>query len=501
MNSTAKPLRWQGALEEGLARSLPAFLPAQRWFAGKARRIEAARAEDCVWLRDDDEPEALVVARVEYADGAAERYLLLVALRRDPAALPALGRLDVEGETRHLVEGAAHGPDALALLRHFDRVHALVGVHGGVLRVADVPAADPGVLRASALAGSDVRSLGAEQSNTSLRVGRGHVFKLFRRYEGGENPEVEIGRYLAAGGSFRAAPALRGSLSWTPSGGVAGTVGALSDRVDHQGDGWTWTLERLREVFARAASPEPLAGEIFRLGVVTAELHAALAARPEARGFAPAPATAEDVAAWMTAFRARAGRVLGLVAEGLDRLDAGTRDRCETILRLRSRLEAASALPEPAGDGAFLKIRLHGDYHLGQTLKVADGFALIDFEGEPSRPLAERRALHCALKDVAGMLRSFDYAIESARAGAPADGAWTAAPPPLRESFLRGYEERAAALGATFLPADPAARERWLAFFELDKALYELDYEIQNRPAWLRIPATGILRLLGEVAP
>jgi trehalose synthase-fused probable maltokinase len=156
----------------------------------------------------------------------------------------------------------------------------------------------------------------------------------------------------------------------------------------------------------------------------------------------------------------------------------------------------ASTLAQLAGrvttlDG-FHKIRVHGDYHLGQTLKTPDGFVVIDFEGEPARPLPERRAKSCALKDVAGMMRSFDYATETARA----QGGTLPATLDLSRPFLDGYLSTAALHGAAFLPRERAAIDAWLDFFELEKALYEVDYEINNRLDWVHIPLGGVLRIL-----
>jgi maltose alpha-D-glucosyltransferase/alpha-amylase len=492
--------RWQGALEEALAARLAGFLPAQRWFGSKARRIASARADDTIWLRGGAEPCALIVARVEYTGAAPERYALLVTLRREPDGHPVLATLGSRGETRHVVESAGDGTGSLALLRHLGRAEDLPAVHGGTLSFGDLPADGAGALDAAALTRARVRPLGVEQSNSSFLVRPRHVFKLFRRLEPGESPEVEIGRFLATRTSFRSSPALRGSVTWRPADGNPGTVGALQDWVENLGDGWKWTLGALAGIFTSREGPETLVNEILTLGATTAELHAALASRADAPGFAPEPATSDDVRTWEDALRTRAAGVFETISEAKDAMDERTRGLCEGLFRLRGRADAWAGLSEPMGPAAFSKIRVHGDYHLGQTLKTRDGFVLIDFEGEPARPLAERRRPHCAAKDVAGMLRSFDYAIESARAALPEDRGGSAPAPPLRDAFLRGYEARAAELGGGFLPTDPNARDRLLRFFELDKAFYELEYEIQNRPAWLHIPAAGVLRLAAEAS-
>jgi maltose alpha-D-glucosyltransferase/alpha-amylase len=498
VSATPRTTRWQGTLEEALAQGLPGFLPAQRWFGSKARRIASARADDTVWLRGGAEPCALVVTRVEYPGASPERYALLVTLRRESGGHPVLATLAVRGETRHVVESAGDGTGALALLHHLDRSHELRAVHGGALSFGDLPS--EGALGVSGLTRTRVRPLGVEQSNSSFLVRPRHVFKLFRRLEPGESPEVEIGRFLGRCTSFRSSPALRGSVTWRPADGAPGTVGALQDWVENVGDGWKWTLGQLAAIFTSREGPEGLVHEILRLGATTAELHAALASRPDAPGFTPEPATRNDLRAWEEGLRARSTGVFEMIADALGGMDDRTRGLCEALFRVRGRGDTWVRLPEPVGPAAFSKIRVHGDYHLGQTLKTPDGFVLIDFEGEPARSLAERQRPHCAAKDVAGMLRSFDYAVATARAALPAEAGSRAAAPPLREAFLRGYEARAAELGGGFLPADPEARDRLLRFFELDKAFYELEYEIQNRPAWLHIPAAGVLHLAAEAS-
>lgn len=492
--SSNRAERWRTPLAAALPGWLPDFLPGQRWFGAKARRIVSARLADAAWLRGGESPCALVVAEVGYADGGTESYSLLLALRREPAGLPVLGRLEAAGETRHVVEAAAHPADAIVLLRHLGEEHDLATAGGGALRFADLPPEREGALAARELRARMVRPLGVEQSNTSLKVGSRHVFKLLRRLESGESAELETMRFLTRRTSFRAAPGLRGSLTWAPAAGPAVTVGVLQDRIANLGDGWKWLLAQLREILALRANPEPLVGEVFSLGALTAEFHAAMACDPHTPAFAPEPASAADAAGWRESLLDRAGRVFAHLAEASGGMAEPARGLSESLLRLRPRLDAVAAPPPVTGAGGFHKIRVHGDYHLGQTLKTAQGFVLIDFEGEPARPLAERRRRHCALKDVAGMLRSFDYGIGAARAEFPEVA--PAAGPPLAESFLRGYESRALEGDALFLPRDAAARAAWAAFFELDKALYEIEYEMQNRPAWLPLPLAGTLRIL-----
>jgi trehalose synthase-fused probable maltokinase len=364
------------------------------------------------------------------------------------------------------------------------------------------------------LVADSVRLLGAEQSNTSIRIGRSHVFKLFRRLGDGENPEVEITRFLTGRTSFRAVPGLRGSLAYEPATGPASTLGVLQDWVENDGDGWSYTVAALREILRGGASTDALYSDMRRLGEITGEFHAALASYPAALAFAPEPATSRDLKGWKSSLATRAECLCRLLAERLTGLPSDVRPLAESLLGRRGRFEELALAPDLDARRGFAKIRVHGDFHLGQTLKVATGFVLFDFEGEPARPLAERRAKHCALKDVAGMLRSFDYAVATAR-GAELDGQDSLAglckqasaladqpvrtDPPghvplLREAFLEGYRGRAR--GAVFLPSDQGTLAAWLDFFELDKALYEVEYEVNNRPDWVAIPLEGMRRIM-----
>jgi maltose alpha-D-glucosyltransferase/alpha-amylase len=486
-------VRDRALLGSALARALPGFLPAQRWYGAKARGLDSVSLEDAAWL-DGDGSAALAVAAVRYDDGGVERYSLLLALRRDPGSLPVLGRYDAGHDSPWLVE-AGGDPEALeALLRRFDAPEDVPTERGGLLRYGDVsPPAGAAGWMAEAIA-EGLKPLGVEQSNTSVRAGKRHVFKLLRRLEEGENPEVEIGRFLSTRTTFRSAPALRGSLSLLRAGVPPATVGVLQDWVENEGDGWRWTIERLREFVARREPARRLAAEMAGLGTVTADFHLAISSAPDDADFAPErpePADWESLRASLLKRRDRVASAIARAAAGLDPAGRSIADaflaRRDDFLRRLSALPDADAIP-------FRKIRVHGDYHLGQTLKVASGFLLIDFEGEPARPLAERRRRQAALKDVAGMLRSFDYAWQSARSGpsepeeAPADL--------LRAPFLEAYRARVMGAPLPIVPGNPDRFGAWTAVYELDKALYEVEYELNHRPDWIGIPLRGILAIL-----
>jgi trehalose synthase-fused probable maltokinase len=466
------------------AARLPAFLLGQRWFPGKARGLATVAIDDVAVLprrTEDAPPCALVVARATFTDGGEERYTLLIAaVGSDDDSDRIVDERDWPG-SGGLVEACPIEACGRALLAGFSTGSGLPTRAGGALVHGD--RSSPGAFERTPLDTCSVHPLGAEQSNTSLRVGGGLVFKLFRRFEPGENPEVEIGRFLHRTG-FRSMPVLHGSLSLDRD-GTRHTVGVLQSFVANEGDGWRWTLERLSE--GQGAPAEAMRG----LGEITAAFHIAIASDPAEPGFAPKAASAANCAAWTGGVRVRLERTLELLARMKTRLPDAVRPLAARVLAERPMLERLASAPDLAF-GGFDLIRIHGDFHLGQTLRVADGFMLMDFEGEPARSLAERRAPSAALRDVAGMLRSFGYAVVAAGIEDPRTER------ALRDAYLAGYDARAGA--APFLPAGAEARAAWIAFFELEKALYEIEYEINNRPDWLSIPLRGILRVLGQEA-
>jgi trehalose synthase-fused probable maltokinase len=479
-----------GWIARQLARAAPAWLPRQRWFGGKARRIEAVAVDDVLWL--EGALAALVILEVRYAaDGAApapaaERYALVPAFRGSDAAGAIIGRMPERSWT---IVDAPGDPAALgALLAGLAGPAPIRGTHGGRLVHADATA------RTRRLLGTGVppaTPLTGEQSNTSVRVGDSHVFKLFRRLEDGRHPQLEIARRLAAQG-FAATPPLDGSLVYERD-GLARAIGTLEGWVDNAGDGWRYVVARLGKAAPGSPEAAALGADLGVLGTVTAEFHLALAADTDQPAFAPQPVTAADWQRWRDDLEAQAARTFELIAaRHADWPERGA-TLARTVLSARERIGDAVRRAEAGDAGAFHRIRIHGDYHLGQVLKAAGGYAVIDFEGEPSKPLAERCRRHCALKDVAGMLRSFDYA---AAAAMPADADRAAATAWMRAAFLEAYRLRARAGSATFLPAGQAATDALTALFETEKALYEVEYEANNRPDWVHIPLSAVAHLL-----
>jgi maltose alpha-D-glucosyltransferase/alpha-amylase len=450
---------------------------------------------DLIWLSHDSSS-ALAVIDIAYASGSraaesSERYAMVLGLRHNVSNSPVIGRTPWQ-PAQWLVEAAADPAPLFALLEGFSAGAAVSGVRGGEVTYADATSRTIRLLGADAAELPPIASLGAEQSNTSVRLGPSHIFKLFRRLENGENPQLEVGRFLTQT-TFRAASPLEGSITYRAPDGRRSTLGILEGWVVNEGDGWTYVVSRLAESEMTSSNHDVLVADMFALGTTTADLHRAVASDDTVETFAPEPVTAEDRRLWHLAVVAQSERAMVLV-EGHHQKWSGEAGRLgQLLLRARrtitERLRRFDLWPHVP----LQKIRVHGDYHLGQVLKTPGGFALIDFEGEPTRPLSERRRKQCALKDVAGMIRSFQYAAQSARerGGGSLDPARVAAA--LRAAFLEGYQTRVIAAGAPFLPADAGAIQGWIRFFELEKALYEIEYEINNRPAWVHIPLTGML--------
>jgi trehalose synthase-fused probable maltokinase len=323
-----------------------------------------------------------------------------------------------------------------------------------------------------------VRRLGGEQSNSSVALGDALVLKHFRKLAEGVNPEAEMTRFLTEHTSFRHTPRLAGHVEYRDDEGRTTTLAVAQELVPEARDGWQWVLEQLAEP-ARAASAT---GALRRLGQRTGELHRALASDPRDPDFAPETIAAADVAAWTEGVAAQLGAARAALGRDAVAVDPAAVRRGLAPMVGRQ------------------KIRHHGDFHLGQTLyrPAAGDWMIIDFEGEPLRPLAERRRKHVALRDVAGLLRSIDYAAVSVPSGGSSVRAWEA---DAGRAFLEGY--RGAAGRAPFLPDSDEAVRDVVAVFELEKAAYEIVYEANNRPGWIGIPKRGLISAatrLGEAA-
>jgi trehalose synthase-fused probable maltokinase len=450
---------------------LPAWLPQRRWFGGKARTLQACTV---VAANPVVVPERQFLAvRVEYADGAPELYAVPLGIAASGEVEEAAVLWRENGRVLH--DAVAHPQfraDLLDLMRTNSASGALAGNGSGFL--SGMWAQD----------GFTSRVLAVEQSNTSIIYGERLFLKLFRRLQPGVNPDAEITRFLSERQGFTHVPPYAGELQFTLA-GLAHPAGLMLGCVENHGDAWAWSQRALADYYASGGKDFSMMPRVRQLAVRTAEMHRALAAGSDDPAFHPEPLTVADFVELGESIGARFAALLRQVE---------TRPEFTTFWRERlpgaagaaqAKIAALTKLP-PGG----LKIRHHGDYHLGQVLESGGDWKIIDFEGEPSRPLHERRAKRSPLRDVAGMLRSFAYAAHAARPDDRGEtlaraGDWAAE---ARKVFWEAYLEVSRA--ADFLPK---SHRVLLNAYVLEKALYEIDYELNNRPAWLPIPLHGLL--------
>jgi maltose alpha-D-glucosyltransferase/alpha-amylase len=345
-------------------------------------------------------------------------------------------------------------------------------------------------------------------------VDNDYVVKIYRKLEAGINPEIEVGRFLTEVAGFANSPALLGSVEFV-EGERKSAVAVVHAFIQNQGDAWTVTsayLDRFvdeQRVLAGDTASESEEQTAYlrymsQTGRRVAEMHVALASRDDDPAFAPERAIPDDIEHWVSDLVARAARVFDALKQRRDAAKENERLMIEEMLSHAATLQGrlGALFPDVV---QILKIRHHGDFHLGQMLIAKDDIFIIDFEGEPRRTLDERRRKAPAARDVAGLIRSIDYsttaALERALKVTPDDqGKLAAALNTWRdratEIFLGAYRE---AVGqARLWPSDPAAAGRLLNFFLLEKAIYEIEYEFAHRPDWLRVPLTGALRILSQ---
>ena len=508
--------------------ALPAYLPKRRWFASKGERIESTRLVYAVAL-----PEAGAVGFAEVEaqlHGRSERYVLPMGVIWEDeisGALPqqlALTRVRQGPRVGYLT-------DAFAL----DGLTAgmLAGLRQkAVLPLANAPAEGKLEFRPTSrmdaleLAdGYEIRRLSAEQSNSSWIVGDTLVMKLVRRVLAGVHPEGEMTRVLTERGFSNTAP-LFGELVRVSPDGTPHTVALAQGFVRNQGDGWGWTLEYLARTVEEAALTGPQAEggegaaqeddaleayEVFAraIGTRLAEMHAVLSQPTDDPAFAPEPADEAALDGWADGAIEQIEMAMDLLGKAHD-LDEATAAQAEFLLANRDKLREAARRLARDGKGA-VQTRVHGDFHLGQVLVVQGDAFIIDFEGEPARTMEQRRAKSCPMRDVAGLLRSFDYAAAAAAPGRVAASETAAV---RRGELLALFKTRASAVfleayRSVLTEASPrwvpaAAEGSLLDLFLLEKAAYEIRYEIANRPSWLAIPLGGFFaiaeRLVGEQA-
>jgi maltose alpha-D-glucosyltransferase/alpha-amylase len=519
------PARQLAQLEK---EALPNFLGSRRWFAAKEDGI--GRVEVVAQAEFGDNGLLFVLGVQEAAEGEPQLYFLPLAAAWDGDAEDG-GSVPMPQVLTKLRRRARMGLlfDALADERFCREVVEAMGKNGEMaLGGGTVRFSGTGVFEA--LLGNEpveelgVRRAGVEQANSSVILGERLVLKAYRRLQKGTSPDLEVGRYLTEKVRFANTPPLAGAIEYRGPDGETMTLGLLHGFVENQGDGWSYVLDYLgrylddrmltswrpegeegeAEREELAAEDAFFAGLIRTLGLRTGELHAALAEPTDDEAFAPETVSPEEVASWADGVLAEARRTLDVLERRRGGLPEEAVPDADRLLALRGELTGLVKGVSRGGFGA-VKTRHHGDYRLRQVLVVGNDFQIIDFEGEPARPLAERRKKHSPLRDVAGMLRSFDYAIRSALRDLGAERAdqledlepwvrlWEKR---TKRAFLEGYREGVS--GAISYPEDEERPRALIGLFTLEKALYEIRYELDNRPDWVSIPIKGVLDLLED---
>jgi maltose alpha-D-glucosyltransferase / alpha-amylase len=532
-------------LKTELPAQLPAYLKGQRWFGAKARELRATEVVDFVTLERDGLNAVIVVVQVGYEGGGADLYSMPLVVSEDPGsklkgqpfAPSARGSavasnknttsvLTVSGrngaETAKLTDALKNEAFLSFLLDAIERGLIFTG-EAGELVTSSTHALS---MQETGAAGSlRPRAITAEQSNSSVAYGDRLILKFFRRLEEGVNPDLEVGGFLTEKAHYQYTPQLLGALEYRGARGLRMTQGILQGFVPNQGDAWQYTMKSISNFYGEVAKSSangstaelgrgaaraliaPFLESVGLLARRTAELHLALASPAAAAepDFAPEPFDDKFQRSFEDALLELTNRIFGQLRHAQDRVPENAKTKVERVLasepRIIERFHAALSRPVRA-----VRTRIHGDYHLGQVLYTGSDFVIIDFEGEPARPLSQRRLKRSPLQDVAGMLRSFHYAAhapllastgsvnvddnnrEKLNGWAEVWAKWVS------DRYLEEYLRTAR--GAEFLPPSNEEINALLQLHVLEKAVYELGYELNNRPGWVAIPLEGISKTL-----
>ncbi len=541
----------RGEDRERLEAILPGYLPNCRWFRSKARQIKTARIAEVLPISEEGGNSYLSLVDVEYGDSEPETYVLPLAVIENHEAHhhpianhSALAHLRLTGRggnsERHNgytdqvvfdATGDRQFENALLdVIEHRRRLRGTRGEAVGAVSNAYHSIRPPGT------AAGEPHLLKAEQTNSSIAYGHDLILKIFRRIEPGISPDLEISRFLTERAGFTHTPRLAGWLEYRVGRAEPLTMGIMHGFVPNHGDAWEYTRRELNRYFERAAtrtqlvsppgkplvellaekSPDRAGADMVGvyldvarlLGHRTAELHLALSSDSEDIAFAPEPFSPQLRSVYQS-MRNLTGRTFRLLRTRLSALPEETRKQAARLSAHQEQIsECFDAMLKRRT--SIVRIRTHGDLHLGQVLYTGKDFIIIDFEGEPARPLTERRRKRPGLRDVAGMLRSFHYAafgtlLEETRSGALGGRDFASMEPWAKLwqewtswAFLKAYLETAGE--SPIVPSDPAELKALLDAFVLDKAIYELGYELNNRPDWVTIPLHGIEQIVGAFA-
>jgi maltose alpha-D-glucosyltransferase/alpha-amylase len=488
-----KVVPWRMGMAEQLRKQLeqevlPRYIETQRWYASKGERIEAARIKDHAIWQVGETPGGGLSWLLTILEVREANYFLPLALawEEDEEHVRGLAQSTVARVRQQAYVGVVG--DAMADEGFCRNVVKAIGEKRNLPTEHGTIKFNP-TSQFEEIAGKDyatltVGRLQTQSTNTSVILGERLFLKCYRRLRQGVNPELEVGRFLTEVAKFPNCVPVAGAVEYAAGAGEPATLALLQSFVPNQGDGWSYTLDYLQRFLeTQRSTPESNHGAylilIQTLATRTAEMHRAFATRSGDPAFEPEPLTAADMEGWKKRVREEVEQTLSLV-------------KSKELLAKKDQLFAlidSCAAPR----GQALRIRHHGDYHLGQVLVANNDWFIIDFEGEPSRPLAESRKKNSPLRDVAGMLRSFSYAKWSATKTDALD-AWEAE---TRRAFVAAY---AAAMKGSGLFESYEDVIGLLKLFELEKVLYELRYEHNNRPDWIQVPLSGIMGMLESKA-
>jgi maltose alpha-D-glucosyltransferase/alpha-amylase len=514
-----------------LTQQIPdAYFQAQRWFGSKGKTVTHAHLKDAGVLKASPGIFLLCLVELGLESSDHEVYFLPLSLREADGPTPTpdqtLLKLKTNSQEFWIVDGFDEEDFRQALFRQIALGEPVLARHGRYTFGHTQILADF-IGGGSSYPLLTSRRIRGEQSNTSVVYGNNFILKGFRRLQNGPNPDLEVPLFITTNSGFTSIPLMAGYVEYWSRDGFHASVSAMQKFIVNQGDGWQYTLGHLSELYQRILESTPdtplpttlttrrdivkqLSETYLRsarhLGQITAGMHQALAVETDNPDFAAEPITEQDINAWVSSMQTFAIRVLAELERASPRYPAGLQEQIRQVSQNQSvylnKIQGLRGLTAQR----VSKTRHHGDYHLGQTLKTTDSFVILDFEGEPARPLAERRAKHCVLRDVGGMLRSFNYA---AWTGAldfasfhqvdiaslePWAEAWERL---AADAFMAGYLEAAPPGQVSFLPESRASVEHIVSVFQLDKAIYEVLYELNNRPDWLHLPLRYLLRSAG----
>jgi maltose alpha-D-glucosyltransferase/alpha-amylase len=503
---------------------LPIYIRNCRWFGAKARTARQIRIVEQIPISDDETAAHIWFVEVSYLDGPTETYSLPVQIAHDDGARA------IERSAPDAVIARLHGAgdailhDAIyddsfrrSLFNLMTGARSARGEKGSLVGLTS--SAFPGDISAAVMAS---QVLSAEQSNSSMLFENRFFLKLYRKLEDGVNPDVEVTRFLTEHAKFPNVPAFYGAIEYRRPKAEPTVVCLLQAAIANEGDAWTLTLDAVGRYYERVLTrkadlqnqttpPGPLLEELIGgiypekarlLGRRTGELHRALAISPDDRAFAPEQFNAMAQRSVYQNMRASLRRNFDLLEKKLPTLPDAFREEAAQVLASEQRILAQEQRILDRRANAT-KIRIHGDYHLGQALYTGKDFVILDFEGEPARALSERKLKRSALRDVAGMMRSFQYAAYSAlwqpamrTEDVPFLERWADLwYRQMSSMFLQSY--LAATDGSEFIPSDENDFQILLEAYLLDKAVYEVGYELNNRPSWVVIPIRGIKHILG----